>query len=383
MRHPALFLILVALLTSCQAHAPSATSTAAPSAQQTAAPSVLFFDGFDMLDAHSGWAWQGISRLFRTDDGGATWAEIHLTGKMLAAGAAFLSSKEAWLPGPGDANLTQAVYHTVDGGKTWTTLGHVRGPNAMLYFHDPKLGWATNGIGATGNVFYQVSQTVDGGQTWTQWQAASPGQMSQQGVPGSVHTSTGDSLAFTALDTIWLASGHDISTPYVGLSVSRDSGKTWTDINPRLPASDIAGQPPVNAAVPEFISASDAYLPVTVGSHLVFLASHDGGATWRVLSQVAASSPAVPRVQFVNASDGFAVCASALCVTRDGAQTWEHIATPFAFDASQAGSYVVQFDFVDANTGWAIVADPGGQVLFVKTTDGGRTWIDLKPHLGF
>ncbi len=313
------FFILLIFLSACRAQTPAVTPTSVAPTQELPSSSALFFGGFDMMDAHSGWAWQGISRLFRTDDGGVTWTEIHLSGKMLAAGAAFLTSREAWLPGPGDANLTQAVYHTADGGKTWTARGRVRGPNAMLYFHDPKLGWATNGIGATGNVFYQVSQTVDGGQTWTQWQATSPGQMAAQGPAGAVHTSTGDSLAFTALDTIWLASGHDVSTPFVGLSVSRDSGKTWTAINPALPASYIAGQPPVNAAAPQFVSASDAYLPVTVGNKLLFLASHDGGATWRVLSQVPVSSQAVPRVQFVNASDGFAVCAPALCVTHDGA----------------------------------------------------------------
>lgn len=383
MRRSLCAVMLVIALGACRTPIPAATPTLALLPQATPEAGVPFFGAFDMTDAKSGWAWQGVSRLFRTDDGGETWAEVHLAGKMLTAGAAFLSATEAWLPGPGDANLTQAVYQTADGGKTWTLLGRVRGPNAMLTFRDSKLGWAANGIAATGNVFYQVSQTTDGGQTWTQWQATSPDQYAQGRVAGAVHTVTGDSISFGGLDSMWLASGHDASTPYAGLTVTHDAGKTWTQVNPALPPMYTKGQPPVNAASPQFLSSTEAILPVTVGEHLLFFASHDGGATWRVQSQVAVSSPGVPRVQFVNAKDGFAVCGSGLCVTHDGAQTWAEVSTPFAFNPSQSGGYVLQFDFVDANTGWAIVANAGGQVLFVNTTDGGHTWTDMKPRLGF
>ncbi len=387
MRRLAYLIVLVVLLTACQSQDSTPTVAAAPTteplSQGTASAGPVLFSGFDMMNAKSGWAWQGISRLFRTVDGGATWTEIHLSGKMLTAGAAFLSATEAWLPGPADAQITQGIYHTTDGGKTWTLLGRVHGPNVMLTFHDAKLGWATNGIGATGNVFYQVSQTTDGGQTWTQWQATSPDQYASGPVAGAVHTSTGDSLTFSGPDTMWVSSGHDMELPNAGLAVSRDAGKTWTALNLPLPAAYTKNQPPVNAQAPQFVSASDAYLPVTAGDQLLFFVSHDGGQTWQLQHQVLPSSQALPRVQFVNANHGFAACGSALCVTHDGAQSWEQVPAPFAFDMSQSGSYVVQSDFVDANTGWAIVADQSGQVLFVKTADGGKTWIDLKPRVGF
>jgi photosystem II stability/assembly factor-like uncharacterized protein len=70
-------------------------------------------------------------------------------------------------------------------------------------------------------------------------------------------------------------------------------------------------------------------------------------------------------------------------VTHDGAQSWKAIATPFTFDSSTGGTYVTRFDFVDANTGWAILSDQAGRTSFVRTIDGGLTWMQLEPRLGF
>jgi photosystem II stability/assembly factor-like uncharacterized protein len=85
-----------------------------------------------------------------------------------------------------------------------------------------------------------------------------------------------------------------------------------------------------------------------------------------------------PNVQFISKDDGFAACGVDLCVTRDGGLTWTEIQAPFAFDPSQGGNRVLQFDFVDAQTGWAILITSDGRASFIKTTDGGQTWIAVK-----
>lgn len=380
---------ILIMLAACQTQAAGPTPTiSAPPATATlpnvtAVPAGLFFDGFKMVDAQSGWAWKGLSQLYRTDDGGASWTEIHLFGKMLTAGGSYLDRNEAWLPGVVDAAITEGVFHTADGGKTWTELARLHGPNLVFDFHDSKAGWATNGIGAAGNIFYQVYQTMDGGRTWMQLQPASRGGSGQAPMAGTIHVAAGDTLSFTPPTTIWITSGYGISTPYAGLTVSRDGGKTWQDINPVLPAGDITGQPPITVAAPQFTTDRDAYLPLTAGNRLLFFTSHDGGNAWQLLPAALPAGQMLPRVQFVSKDDGFAVCGSNLCVTHDGAGTWQQIQAPFSFSPTQAGSRALQFDFVDARTGWAIVEDQDGRTLFVKTTDGGRTWIDLEPRLGF
>ena len=295
----------------------------------------------------------------------------------------FSTAQEAWLLGVPDSDLKQGVFHTADGGRTWTQLSQLQATNASLYFHDPQVGWALNGIGAAGNLFYQLYQTLDGGRSWQQLHPTDP-QGAQLGpLAGTLHLATGDSVSFTPPSTIWIASGYGIPTPYASLTVSHDNGQTWQQLNPALPPGMVSGQPPVAASLPEFVTNEEAYLPATVGDNLIFFRSPDSGRTWDPLPQVLHSNQMLPRVQFVSAQDGFAVCASKLCLTHDGAQTWQEVQSPFSFDPSSNGNRILQFDFVDAADGWAILLGADGQRSFIKTTDGGRTWIDIQPRLGF
>lgn len=362
-----------------------ATASAPPaaSAVPSAAPTSLFFDNFRMADAQSGWAWNGLSQLYRTDDGGQTWTEIHLFGKMLNEGGYFLDAKEAWLPGVAGADITQGVFHTTDGGKTWKELTRLHGPNLDLYFHDSKIGWAMNSMGAAGNIYYQAYQTEDGGQTWQQLHATNPQGAEQGPPPNTIRVASGDTLSFRPPDTVWITSGAALSTAYAGLMVSRDAGKTWSKLNPPLPADYLVGEPSVLVAAPQFVSDQDAYLPVAVGNRLIFFVSHDEGATWERLSPVLDSGQSFPRVQFVSVTDGFAVCGPNLCSTEDGGLSWKAIPTPFSWLLSSAGTFVSQYQFVDARTGWAILTDESGPRRFVKTSDGGRTWFSVQPRLGF
>ncbi|MGE5071941.1 MAG: WD40/YVTN/BNR-like repeat-containing protein, partial [Anaerolineae bacterium] len=338
---------------------------------------------FNMFTATSGWAWKGVSQLYRTDDGGATWTEIHLRGTISVVGAAYRSEQEAWLVGVPDADLKQAVFHTVDGGQTWQQLPQLSGPNISLYFLDEQNGWALNGIAAAGNIFYQVFRTFDGGASWQQVLPASRGEAGQDPMSGTIHLATGDSISFSLPNTIWLASGAGISAAHVPLTVSWNGGQTWRDINPPLPGDAGTSQPVITASAPQFAAEGRAYLPATVGNKLLFSSSNDGGNTWAPLAPMLPSQQATPRVQFVDKDDGFAVCGSNLCSTHDGALTWDVIQTPFPFQPAGSSAYVTQFDFVDKLTGWALLVGADGSSTLLHTTDGGLTWINLKPRLGF
>jgi photosystem II stability/assembly factor-like uncharacterized protein len=383
-----LMLTLLAMLSACQTPAGKGTPTAslvltvAPSLDALPTAPASWVDGIDMADAKSGWAWKGDSQLYRTDDGGATWTEVHLQGKMQVVGATFLSGQEAWLPGAPNADLMQAIYHTADGGKSWAALSSLHGPNIEVFFNDSKNGWALNGVGGAGNVFYQVSQTQDGGHSWTRLQPSSGGN-DHGPMAGTLQVASGDAVTFRAPNTIWIASGSGASLPAARLTVSRDAGETWQDVNLPLPAEYLAGKPPVSAGAPQFVSNQDAFVPVTVGNRLVFFASQDAGKTWTLLPPSLIATHMVPRVQFVNQDDGFAVCGPNLCTTHDGAASWQAITAPFSFNPSGGGVHVSQFDFVDKDTGWAILTDQNGHTRLIKTTDGRRTWIDLEPRVGF
>ncbi len=53
---------------------------------------------------------------------------------------------------------------------------------------------------------------------------------------------------------------------------------------------------------------------------------------------------------------------------------------PFSFGSSLTGAFVSQFQFVDASIGWAMLSYPSGNAALLKTTSGGRTWINLNQN---
>jgi photosystem II stability/assembly factor-like uncharacterized protein len=101
------------------------------------APIVL---GMDFLNADDGWlmtspgagAGQEPLAVYRTTDGGATWARIAVTSMQNPSpdglpdrgnktGFAFESAEDGWLTGSTGMTAGSWLYSTSDGGKTWTT----------------------------------------------------------------------------------------------------------------------------------------------------------------------------------------------------------------------------------------------------------------------
>jgi photosystem II stability/assembly factor-like uncharacterized protein len=113
---------------------------------------------------------------------------------MQIPGADFMDGQRACLPGTPDANLKQGIFQTVDGGRAWMELSQLQSPDAVLYFHDLEIGWALNGIGAAGNLYYQTHQATDGGHTWTQLQVIPPNGPEKR-VQGTIHVAAGESVS--------------------------------------------------------------------------------------------------------------------------------------------------------------------------------------------
>lgn len=87
------------------------------------------------------------------------------------------------------------------------------------------------------------------------------------------------------------------------------------------------------------------------------LSSGNAGQSW---TAVGALPPQASRVRFFNAKQGVAMTASGVFATHDGGLTWR-----------QAGTYDFgDVQFIDASTVWAVQRSGG---LF-KSTDGGDTW---------
>jgi photosystem II stability/assembly factor-like uncharacterized protein len=171
----------------------------------------------------------------------------------------------------------------------------------------------------------------------------------------------------------------------VHLLTSQDMGQTWTQMI--LPLPDGYEEALVEALPPVFVTARDGFLPLKLtrlevdGSltplGLAVYRTNDGGATW---STSAAQLPPVTDNQtlhFFDTDEALALCQADLCVSHDGAQTWERV-TPDIDISSTETRAVFQVRFVDPLTGWIVIGEPE-KVLLYKTGDGGATWTLLNP----
>jgi photosystem II stability/assembly factor-like uncharacterized protein len=349
--------------------------------------------------------------LDRTDDGGATWHEqlrMHGYDQGLRAdpdgqhAVAWITDVLARpcptpprpLPrstapsGTCSSGSVVRVYQTADAGEHWTAAAAAP-PGELGTFLDTRHGWAVNG-GAQG---WTVSRTDDGGKTWAQVGQVPPMQVVSDG-----------SLGFTDADTGWLALGGHAAPGRTNMMVTRDGGRTWTELTVPAPAFavtwEMVEEPPAMAGDrgvlvllahrdrgPAAASPASATSPSpsrdpadqadTIDSFLLST-TQDGGRTWSAPVEPAQ----VPAGAMVNAQfllDGRRWWLSSLgrmsdpytgngtlYVTRDAGATWSAYRTPAIIDMT----------FVDDRDGWA-VANPGrqgGPERLLHTTDGGATW---------
>src|ERR1700687_136600 len=106
--------------------------------------------------------------IVRSDDGGKTWTTQCSGTTDDLQGVSFVNAQTGWAVGShrvfGTDRYTQTILHTIDGGDTWTR--QETGSSWPLYgvsFVDAMTGWV---VGA-----YRIFHTTDGGATWTQQSA--------------------------------------------------------------------------------------------------------------------------------------------------------------------------------------------------------------------
>jgi photosystem II stability/assembly factor-like uncharacterized protein len=242
---------------------------------------------------------------------------------------------------------------------------------SQIIFTDSKDGWMFSSLGvASGSGGVDIFRTSNGGATWAKVASAGP---STVGQPGALPFD-GDKTGIGARDamTAWVT-GSDATPSFVWLYVTRDGGQTWQHQTLPLPPS-FSGQVITNP--PTFFNAQDGILPVIfIGAGIdsgAAYVTHDGGATWQSTAPIEAGE-----FDFINANQGWATNGAAtggstLYATSDGGQHWTKLpANPNSQD-------IEVLNFVSAEIGWAIdnphAQFAPGPTILLKTTDGGRTW---------
>ena len=194
------------------------------------------------------------SGIWKTDDNGATWQSIfddYATSSIGDIAVAPSNPDIVWV-GTGEANLFRAsmpgagIFKSTDAGGTFTHSGLADTQTisrVLVHPADPNTVYvAASGHGWTENEMRGVFKTTDGGRTWTKVLYRSPktGAIDLVMDPGDPNT------LYAAL---WQRTRRKWSDPRTepgssegGIAMTRDGGRTWTEINQGLPAAESRGR---------------------------------------------------------------------------------------------------------------------------------------------
>jgi photosystem II stability/assembly factor-like uncharacterized protein len=286
-----------------------------------------------VLDASTAWVAMpqlggSTIQVFHTGNAGQTWQEttVKVNGFTDGAQITFINANDGWMLaglGAGAGSEAVAVYRTTDGGATWANVSSTNPPNNVtpmalplagdkngLSFLTPSTGWAT---GTEPSNIPWLYVTHDGGQTWQRQPLQLP--PNQSNAEFSITPPT----FFNASDGILPVNGFSVgSQPVQGsdIYVTHDGGTTWTSTS-RLP---------INATSVKFLDVNHGW--VTDGS--VLYMTSDEGQHWTKIFSVTSNMPKFQQLSFTSSQVGLAIAytdsgAMVLLKSEDGGQSWTQV----------------------------------------------------------
>lgn len=225
------------------------------------------------------------STIERSDDRGATWRAIsHQALSSVSFGDATHGFGVGPYVTPTPSNTIggsgTGVYATSDGGATWAAVGDVRPCGSLdpvsVSFVSSTRGWlGCEGSGGAGEASKGVMETTDGGKTWS-WTSRVYG-------PGGSPTNIGTISISDYLDTISMQT--DGAGFMTGLRNSTfrttDGGRTWTACPPGEFDAFVTTQASMVAGGPWFLLQFGGNISPDPGAIVArLMRSEDHGATW-------------------------------------------------------------------------------------------------------
>lgn len=345
-----------------------------------------------MLTQSAGWAVAGkkggdaaqpeAEHILTTQDGGKSWFEISppqpANGMPQVALLEAASPAQAWVVySPADIQETPGAYfvwRTQDGGETWqpsnlldtSGLETVFFPD-VLQFVDPLHGWLLVHVGAGMSHDYVVLyQSQDGGVTWQR--ILDPLQDAS-----SIQSCQKTGLDFADAQAGWLSGDCGGVAPGAFFYQTVDGGVSWSAIELPAPEGIDFNDPGLACGThsPQRWSVEEGKIALHCLDYsgdnplerFYLYSTKDGGQNWSL-----AAFPGGD-LFFVDAQNGWALGAT-IYQTTDGGQTWQE---------SDRVTWKGQFDFINAQEGWAAAKSEAGEYGLVTSKNGGARWTLLDP----
>jgi uncharacterized protein (TIGR03437 family) len=368
--------------------------------QQQLPANASLLNRIDFVDSQTGWAVgakftgyrgefaQQAGAIYHTSDGGRTWSEQYSPElPMTFTAVDFVDANNGWVVGFATESTVQggAMFHTTDGGRTWgrQKLGSACEHNLWgIQFIDRSRGYAVGTMyGAAWGP--PVCRTMDGGVTWTDIIMAQNDGEGLYGIAvvGNQVIAVGDHDFLATSTTPW--------DPGATQSSCFNNACLFTQryLNTHYILYD-ASFVDRNRG---WVVGSRSFRPSVWGQ--VILHTDDGGASWKTQYEHAPRADStfsyhrLDRVYFTDPQNGWAVGASengddrkphgGILHTTDGGSTWNEQGTELY------ASWNIEFSavkFLNSREGW-VLADgnfPSQDAFAAHTTDGGAhwTWVD-------
>lgn len=390
----------------------------------------LVFKSIQMMDSLNGWAIGANGYIFHTDTGGKNWQDITPQRGYIVAKREFfaLNTWQAWTTISSSYEIPyEMIWYTNDGGQSWhptSALSEMDGQYVSptnIQFLDENTGWFQwNDLQE-----FHLMKTKNKGITWES-------QITGQNPPHGM-----DPIGFVFLNekngfrTEPIAE-HTLEELLIGstvltISKTTDGGNTWQLVNlpnmvidpagisldETLSPGDVVYPDGVKGLIKETFSCNQnilqTFAPDTIGLKVICegarregepvgaadteyifemvenYVSTDAGESWNNWMSIGYDlyswsfyngTDRVPfeTVFFIGNGTGWRMDSGdhnrsgRLLHTVDGGRTWTVIKT--------VGWNEAQFDFVNAQEGWALI-DQGAAL--VHTANGGKTWEEIKP----
>ena len=349
-------------LSSTATPTPSASST--PTATQTPRPAGAPMQLIDMTfaDPAHGWAIGSLCsqanncplQLRITTDGGKSWFAANAPAEQALVGTPewqvrFVSNQVGYLYGP-------RLYRTTDGGQTWASTGPAHATLSLAA--NGNSVWAIEADCNQGNCVRMLLFTSpDQGGTWTR-ASAQPAMVGAQAQLIRVSDSTGWVLSWSTISGTSLTSA---------LAATHDGGRSWQQlVRPCAPATSIQD---TGAALPD-----GSLWIVCGGDHAMgqerkqIIVSHDGGLHWNFppdaplpgfVGELALSGPSHAWLTGTR---------SPLYESTNGGASWT-TADNRGVLVDLSGPGVTHVVFIDPQHGWA-----ASDHVVYWTSDGGAHW---------
>jgi photosystem II stability/assembly factor-like uncharacterized protein len=297
--------------------------------------------------------------------------------------------------GRNGGNVTTVLYHTVNGGATWSEEpGSTTGSNGgaqVVGFTNHDDGWRQQfALGSSGP--YLLETTADGGSTWRELP-----QVSSNGgceYAEDVFANPRDGFAGSIFSTPGPEQAEGMTAPQAWLWQTTDGGQSWLKLT-LPPPPGLAGAAALYD-LPVFFNTSDGVVPVLYAdgnsTRLAFFTSSDAGLSWHFSNSLPTSSTArraansgtcgpqvageLPLVSTASPTTWWVIGTSdsSVSVTTNGGQSWTTTPVSSLGFVSQDGNAVQSFHAFNSSISWISTSNETTGTALWQTTDGGQTW---------